>query len=105
MERARTEWLRTLGYEQDALKQGEGLIFAVRSAQVEYLRPARFNEQLMVWSQVSRVGGASLTFAQQVQRDDEVLATGVVRVASVDAGTMRPRALEPGMLARFRELR
>ena len=48
MERARTEWLRALGFEQDHLIRDEGILFAVRSASLEYHRPARFNDQLLV---------------------------------------------------------
>jgi acyl-CoA thioester hydrolase len=66
MERARTEWLRTRGVEQDVLVQQQGVIFAVRSAQLDYLKPARFNQLLAVSVNVVQVGKASLTFEQRV---------------------------------------
>src|SRR3989304_1505700 len=69
MERARTEWLRALGFEQDELIRRDGVIFAGRSAKIEFLKPARFNDMLQATVQVSRRGKASLTFAQEIRRD------------------------------------
>ncbi len=64
MERARTEWLRGRGFEQDALLHEQRLMFAVRSLTVDYHRPARFNDLLLVRSAVVQAGGASLVFEQ-----------------------------------------
>ena len=91
MERARTEWLRRLGFEQDGLIRDEGIIFAVRSVELEYLRPARFNDELQVSAQVVHQGGASITFQQQVRRADELLCAGKVKIVSLDAASFRPR--------------
>jgi len=92
-ERARTEMLRAMGYEQDELIANEGIIFVVRSVQADYLSPARFNEQLQVSAKVSLAKKASLTFEQVITRDDEVLCKGGVRIACLDAQTMRPKAI------------
>ncbi len=91
MERARTEWLRDLGFEQDAMLRDHGIIYAVRSVQLEYLRPARFNDRLAVSAEVVDYGGASITFAQEVHRDAEILCRGKVRIVSLDAASFRPR--------------
>ncbi len=91
MERARTEWLRKLGFEQDALIRDEGIIFAVRSVDVEYLRPARFNDELQVSARVLHNGGASISFHQEVRRGAEVLCSGKVKIVSLDAVSFRPR--------------
>ncbi|MEF3074873.1 tol-pal system-associated acyl-CoA thioesterase [Methylobacter sp. Wu1] len=91
-ERARTEMLRAMGYEQDQL-MAEGIIFVVRSIQVDYLIPARFNEQLQVSAGLSLVKKASFDFEQQITRGDEVLCKGIIRVACLDAQTMRPKAI------------
>lgn len=91
MERARTEWLRDLGFEQDAMLRDHGIIYAVRSVQLEYLRPARFNDSLAVSAEVVGYGGASITFAQEVRRDAEILCRGKVRIVSLDAASFRPR--------------
>ncbi|MEW6647407.1 MAG: tol-pal system-associated acyl-CoA thioesterase [Pseudomonadota bacterium] len=91
MERARTEWLRSLGFEQDALIRDAGIIFAVRSVEADYLRPARFNDALAVTAEVVHNGGASITFRQEVRRGEEVLCRGKVKIASLDAQTLRPK--------------
>jgi acyl-CoA thioester hydrolase len=100
MERARTEWLRSLGFEQDRLIREQGIVFAVRSARIEYLRPARFNDLLSVVSELQHHGRASLTFNHTVVRQHEAsqpCCTGVVKVACLDAGTFRPQPI-PGSL-------
>ena len=74
MERARTEWMRALGFEQDRLIREDGILFAVRSANVEFLRPARFNDLLSVGLDVVHRGRASLTFSQTIAQcaDEQV---------------------------------
>ncbi|MGD8640875.1 MAG: tol-pal system-associated acyl-CoA thioesterase [Gammaproteobacteria bacterium] len=96
LERARTEWLRSFGIEQDQLAQQEGLIFAVRSVQLEYVKPATFNDLLNVSVAISKQGRASLTFDQAVSRADgecELLCTGQVKVACLMADTLRPKVI------------
>lgn len=99
MERARTEFLRHFGFEQDQLHAEQGVIFAVRSIEVDYLRPARFNELLEASAMVVKRGGASITFAQQIRRGGELLCAGTVKIASLDAVTMRPRAIPEEILS------
>lgn len=95
MERARTEWLRARGFEQDALLRDLRLLFAVRTLTVDYHRPARFNDLLAVASQVVDARGASFLFAQTIQHDDsgELLCSARVRVACIDAETFRARRI------------
>jgi acyl-CoA thioester hydrolase len=92
MERARTEWLRALGFEQDALRERAGILFAVRRAAVEYLRPARFNDLLLVGATLTALGRASLQVAHQVTRDGDSrpLCTADVRLACLEAESLRP---------------
>lgn len=97
-ERARTELLRTIGFEQDVLMT-QGVIFVVRSVQVDYLSPARFNEQLLVSAVVKEAKKASLIFEQVVIRGEEVLCKGDVRIACLDSKTMRPKSI-PEILLR-----
>ncbi|HEY9149106.1 MAG TPA: tol-pal system-associated acyl-CoA thioesterase [Gammaproteobacteria bacterium] len=103
MERARTEWLRSLGFEQDRLSEQEGLIFVVRSVELGYHRPARFNDLLQVSARVSHYGRASIDFEQQVRRGDELLCDAVVRLAALDAATFRPKAVSPTLTERLEE--
>lgn len=102
-ERARTEMLRAMGYEQDELIANEGIIFVVRSVQIDYLSPARFNEQLYVSAEVSLAKKASLTFEQVITRGDDVLCKGSVRIACLDAPTMRPKAIPEKLLEQLKE--
>ena len=97
-ERARTEMLRAMGYEQDELIVNEGIIFVVRSVQVDYLRSARFNEQIQVSAEVTLAKKASLTFAQLITRGEEVLCTSIIRIACLDALTKRPKAIPENLL-------
>jgi len=101
MERARTEYLRSLGFEQDRLQREAGILFAVRSVNVEYLRPARFNMQLEVSAQVVSAGRASLEFDQQVcvaGQSEAPLCAGRVRIACLDAASFRPRAIPEAIM-------
>ena len=102
MERARTEWLRSLGVEQDTLAQQDGLIFAVRSVQVEYVKPARFNELLDVSVAISKTGKASVTFEQSIRQAEgqkQLLCTGMVKVACLNSDTFKPQAI-PEIISR-----
>jgi acyl-CoA thioester hydrolase len=93
MERARTEWLRALGFEQDELLREHGVLFAVSAVSVAFHKPARFNELLAVTVTLDRRGAASLTLKQEVRRGDELLASGEVRVACLDAQRFAPVAI------------
>ncbi len=106
MERARTEWLRSVGFEQDALLAA-GLLFVVRSVSLEFVRPGRVNQALEVSAVPSRRGHASLTFEQQVRLagGGEALCTARVKIACVDAATFRPRPIPAELRAEIhREL-
>lgn len=105
MERARSEWLRSLDVEQDKLRASEGLIFVVRTAHIEYLKPARFNDMLDVSVVVAQCGRASITFEQKVMRRVEqaslLCCSGCVKIACLDSTTLRPRPIPPSILAKF----
>ena len=96
-ERGRTEMLRTLGFEQDCLMQEDDVIFAVRSVEVEYHKPARFNNELQVTTRVEVVKKASMTFRQALSLtgQDTMLCELKGRVACLTASTLKPRAI-PG---------
>jgi acyl-CoA thioester hydrolase len=94
MERARTEWLRHLGFEQDTLA-AQGIVFVVGSLDIAYRKPARFNEQLFVKTAINNVGKASITFKQTIWRQDnngnrELLTSGEVKVVCVENRAWRP---------------
>lgn len=97
-ERARTEWLRSLGIAQQSLREQTGGIFVVTSAQLQYLRPARLDDQLIVTARLQSAGRASLTIQQQallVNTDNQPtgpvpLCEGLIRIGWVDGTAMRP---------------
>jgi len=93
MERARTEWLRALGFEQDELLREHGVIFAVSAVSISFRKPARFNDLLAATVALERRGAASLTLKQEVRRGDELLASAEVRVACLDAQRFVPVAI------------
>lgn len=95
-ERARTEWLRDLGFSQHALHDELGVVFTVANLELDFLRPGRLDDELQVAVKVEQVRGASLTFRQELFRKGETttpLARARVRVGCVDVGTFRPCAL------------
>lgn len=92
-ERARTEWLRSLGFEQTEMRAQQGLVFVVRSAQLEYLRPAKFNDELLVLARVAQLGRCAFEFEQEVWRKDEKLVTAHIVVVCVTAEGFRPVAI------------
>ena len=92
MERARTECLRSVGFEQDALREKDGIIFAVRSVSIDYLKPAQFNNLLNVVSKIIKCGRASLTFKQDIIKEGEqdVLCSAEIKIACLDSNELRP---------------
>lgn len=103
MERARTERLRALGYEQDELMQNEKVVFAVRSVEADYLKPARFNDELTVTADFFELKRASLLFHQQVkQLDGTVLCQGKIKIACLDSESMSPRKIPTEMIERIK---
>lgn len=92
-ERARTEWLRALGHSQQRLRVETGAIFVVTDTALRYLLPARLDDLLRVTVDVVDARRATLAIAQQAWRDAELLAEGTIRIACVDAASLRPRRI------------
>jgi acyl-CoA thioester hydrolase len=94
-ERARSEWLRALGYDQEAMRVEQGIAFTVASLEIRYLRPARLGDELEATTEVAELRRASFTFRQQLRRpaNGEVLAEASVRAGCVDAATFKPRPI------------
>jgi len=101
-ERARTEWLRSLGIDQQTLRDEEGALFVVRNASVDYVASARLDDELKLTLNVEKLGRASVQFAQQAWRGDTLLSSAAVKVGCVDAVTMRPRSLPDLAAAKMR---
>ena len=98
LERARTEWLRSVGIGQEALRRDQDVVFAIRAVQMDFLAPARLDDELIATVEVTAVRGASLAFRQLLVRADGTeLVRATVRAACLTASTFRPRALPEGL--------
>jgi len=106
MERARTEWLRSLGFEQDQLRDQLKVQFVVVEAKLEFRRPARFNDELLVSVRPHSQGRASIMFDQDIHaaaaRHAEI-CPAVIRVACIDSTSFKPKALPPDILRELAE--
>jgi acyl-CoA thioester hydrolase len=97
-ERARTEWLRGLGFGQQQLRADTGAVFIVTDTSVRYLGPARLDDELSVTVQVVDAGRASMSFMQQAWRGSELLTEGTIRIGCIDAETFKPRRIPSELL-------
>jgi acyl-CoA thioester hydrolase len=96
LERARTEWLRTFGVSQQELARESGIVFAVVSLTIQYRRPAKLDDELIITCEARPEGAASVRFAQQIHRagaPETPLVEADVLVACVDAQSLRPKRL------------
>jgi len=111
MERARTELLRSIGYQQDQLQQELGIIFAVRSANIRYKKPARFNDELNVVTSISSLGKASIHFKQVVfletsHQNDSVpglLADAEIKIACLHAEKFTPQGVPESIVKNIKK--
>ena len=92
-ERARTEWLRGLGFSQHALKTDTGAMFVVSQTGVRYHLPARLDDELRITVALREAGRASMLVAQQAWRGDELVAEGEIRIGCVDHASFKPRRI------------
>lgn len=90
MERARTEWLRALGFEQPQVKADLGVIIVVHSMQVEFKSPAYFNDMLDIHCKLTKLGRGSIEMEQKIMREHHLLIKAQVKLAFVNAETFRP---------------
>ena len=97
MERSRTEFLRSLGYDKPAILDG-GLLLVVHSAQVTYRRPARLDDQL----EVVKIGRTYVEFQQNILRGNELLCAGLIRIACVSGESMKPSPIPAAMFERIK---
>ncbi len=95
-ERGRTEFLRALGFEQESMRRSIGLAFAVRHCSADYLKPARLDDELLVETRLTALGGASLEVEQGVRRRGEMLVHLALRLACLGPAG-RPARLPAGL--------
>ena len=98
-ERARTEWLRAAGVEQQALRDSTGLMFVVAGTQLRYLAPARLDDLLSITVDPEPAGRASLVVRQRALRGDTLLCEGEIRIGCVRAADLKPQRLPDPVVA------
>jgi acyl-CoA thioester hydrolase len=102
MERCRSEWLRALGIDQQRLRLERGLQFVVANVRVDFLKSAVLNDEITVTAELERLGGATIHFRQTIWRAEAQLIDAGVRVACLDSGTLKPRAIPNDLFTEWR---
>jgi acyl-CoA thioester hydrolase len=102
MERCRTEWLRALGIDQQRLRAERGLQFVVVNVSVDFLRPAVLHDEIIVTAELERLTGATIVFKQTIMRGAEQLIDATARVACLESGTLKPRAIPKDLFMEWR---
>ena len=110
MERARTEWLRHLGFEQTYLKNELNVVFVVHSLQIAFKKPAKFNDLLIVSSELEKIGRGSFEFLQKITQnnqtnENQLLVQALVKLACVDALAFKPVAVPKPVLEKIESLK
>lgn len=102
-ERARTEWMRALGFSQQALRtagdERDAAMFMVADTRLSYLSPARLDDWLVVDVRLQQIGAATLHLRQCARRDAQVLCEGEIRIACVNPATLKPRRIPTAVMA------
>lgn len=101
MERARTEWLRSMGVDMVRMMAEERRILVVTSATVDFVMPARLSDEIVVTAALGEQSRATFEIKQDIFRGDqsgELLTRGAVKIAYLDCDTMKPKRLPPNFL-------
>lgn len=102
LERARSDWLASLGVSQTGLRRELGLIFAVTRMQIDFRKPARLEDELAVSVRVQALGRARMDFIQQIRRNDDLLIEASVRAACLDADRFAPARMPAELQEKLR---
>jgi acyl-CoA thioester hydrolase len=102
MERCRTDWLWAMGVDQQRLRADRQVQFVVVNIVVDFLRPAVLHDEILVTAELQRLAGATIQFKQNIMRGDEQLIDATVRVACLDSGTLKPRAIPKDLFTEWR---
>ncbi|MEO5963383.1 MAG: tol-pal system-associated acyl-CoA thioesterase, partial [Thermomonas sp.] len=93
LERARSEWMRARGFDQESMRNKDDLVFVVRAMQIDFRAPARLDDQLEVSVRLLECRGASFVMSQRIHRDEALLIEATVRIAALQATCFRPRPI------------
>lgn len=102
MERCRSDWLQHCGCNVQAVAERFGILFVLRRVAVEYRSPARLCDLLNVTLDVARVGRVTLDLEQSVHRNGEVLCSGILRLASLEPASFKPKSMPDHLLTLIR---
>jgi acyl-CoA thioester hydrolase len=102
MERCRSEWLRFLGIDQHRLRLERQVQFAVANVTVDFLKPAILNDEILVTAELERLSGATISFKQTIMRGEVQLIDASTRLACLDSGTLKPRAIPKDLFMEWR---
>ena len=104
MERARSEWMRALGWDQGVLRDRDDQVFVVRAMDIDFRAPARLDDQLQVSVRLLECRGASFSVGQRIERDGALLVEARVRIAALRASDFRPRPIPDALLTELKTL-
>ena len=104
MERARSEWMRALGWDQGVLRDRDDQVFVVRAMDIDFRAPARLDDQLQVSVRLLECRGASFSMGQRIERAGALLVEGTVRIAALRASDFRPRPIPDALLTELKPL-
>ena len=104
MERARSEWMRALGWDQGVLRDRDDQVFVVRAMDIDFRAPARLDDQLQVSVRLLECRGASFSVGQRIERDGALLVEARVRIAALRASDFRPRPIPDALLTELKPL-
>ena len=104
MERARSEWMRALGWDQGVLRDRDDQVFVVRAMDIDFRAPARLDDQLQVSVRLLECRGASFSVGQRIERDGNLLVEARVRIAALRASDFRPRPIPAALLTELKPL-
>ena len=104
MERARSEWMRALGWNQGVLRDRDDQVFVVRAMDIDFRAPARLDDQLQVSVRLLECRGASFSVGQRIERDGSLLVESRVRIAALRASDFKPRPIPDALLTELKSL-
>ena len=103
MERARTEWLRSLGLNQIKLKQEDKVMFVVRKIDIQYKIPARFNDELLIQTDCVKTTDYSIILKQNILRSKQIITEGKVEIVCINSDLFKPVRI-PKMVKQLMEI-
>ena len=103
MERARSEWLREIDWDVRKIEEEFGVVFAITKVQMEYLAPARLNDELQVSTELIQIGKVQLSVKQKIYNGDNLITTGLIKLAVIDKHKLKPHPIPNEILQEMKK--